>query len=406
MSLANEPWLQDARLQRTLAAIAAAGADARVVGGAVRNALLGLPVGDVDIATTATPQQVIDAATAAGLKAVPTGIDHGTVTIICDGHPYEVTTLRRDVETFGRRAKVSFSTDWAADASRRDFTINALYCDATGWLFDPLGGLADIGAGRVRFIGDADQRIREDYLRILRFFRFSAQYAKGEFDRQGLAAAAAAREGLCGLSPERVRAELLRLLLAPRVVEAVAAMAATGVLAKVIGRTGALDAFARAVELDHVAPGDALLRLAALADIAATDVDRLQARLRLANAEADALRRYADAAAHVSSATVSPQQLRAFVYRHGNKVAAAALVLAQARRQVLQTPHAFQAAHAAACNWKVPRLAVTGADVIARGVPPGRRVGDILARLEAWWIATDFSADATAQREKLAELCA
>ena len=187
-SLADEPWL-DGNVQRVLALLAEGGFEGRVVGGAVRNALLGAPVKDVDIATTALPEDVIRLAEAAGLGAVPTGVAHGTVTVIADRQPIEVTTLRRDVETFGRQARVVFTTDWREDAERRDFTINALYCDATGTVHDPLGGYDDLKARRVRFIGEARERIREDYLRILRFFRFTAEYAAGESDSEGWAAA-------------------------------------------------------------------------------------------------------------------------------------------------------------------------------------------------------------------------
>ncbi len=181
-----------------LSAIEAAGYEARIVGGAVRNALLGSLVRDIDIATTAEPAAVIAAVEAQGLKALPTGIEHGTVTVIAGHHPYEVTTLRADVETDGRRAVVRFTTDWAADASRRDFTINALYCDKTGHVFDPLGGYEDLAARRVRFIGDARARIREDYLRILRFFRFSAEYARALPMPKGSKRAAICQRGCCG----------------------------------------------------------------------------------------------------------------------------------------------------------------------------------------------------------------
>ena len=217
-----------AETQAVLAALRRAGHEGRIVGGAVRNALMGKPVADIDIATPATPEQVMRAATAAGLHVIPTGLQHGTVTVVANHVPHEVTTLRRDVATDGRHATVAFTQDWAADAARRDFTINALYCDADGTVHDPLGGYPDLVARRVRFIGSADQRIAEDYLRILRFFRFHAEYASGPLDAGGLAACVRGRDGLARLSAERIRAEMLKLILAPGALAALEAWRRTG----------------------------------------------------------------------------------------------------------------------------------------------------------------------------------
>src|SRR5690606_10002862 len=207
------------------------GEEARIAGGAVRNALFGEPVADVDIATTTPPQETVRRAEAAGFKAVPTGFEHGTVTVVAEGRPFEVTTLRADVETDGRRARVVFGRDWQADAERRDFTINALYAEADGTVVDLVGGLADIAARRLRFIGDAEARIREDYLRILRFFRFFAWYGEGRPDAEGLKACARLKGGLSGLSAERVWAETKKLLSAPDPSRALLWMRQTGVLA-------------------------------------------------------------------------------------------------------------------------------------------------------------------------------
>src|SRR5262245_31480394 len=195
-SIGDAAWLKRPATQAVFAALAAHGHEARAVGGAVRNALLGRSVGDVDLATPARPEAVMAAAQAAGLKAIATGLAHGTVTVLAEGRPYEITTLREDVESYGRRAKVAFTADWAADARRRDFTINALYCSAEGRLFDPLGGWEDLLQRRIRFIGEAAERIREDYLRILRFFRLGAELGDGPPDRQGLEAAVGERAGL------------------------------------------------------------------------------------------------------------------------------------------------------------------------------------------------------------------
>jgi poly(A) polymerase len=223
-SLKEAEWLQWPETAKVFAALNAEGVETRAVGGAVRDALLGLPVTEIDLATTAVPQKVMTLAREAGLKAIPTGIEHGTVTVIVDEMPFEVTTLRRDVETFGRHAKVAFTEDWEEDARRRDFTLNALYADREGIVFDPLGFYADLMEGRVRFIGDAEARIKEDYLRILRFFRFNAYYGRGPLDADGLAASVKLREGLAQLSAERVAAEMRRLLVAPRAMRGLEAL--------------------------------------------------------------------------------------------------------------------------------------------------------------------------------------
>src|SRR2546423_14152832 len=224
-SLADAPWLRSGAAARVLALLNGGGEEGRVVGGAVRNALLGLPHGDIDIATTALPDEVIRRAKAAAIKSVPTGIEHGTVTLVIDKQPFEVTTLREDTETFGRKAKVAFGRDWVRDAERRDFTINGLSVDAGGVVHDHVGGLSDIAARRVRFIGDAGERIAEDYLRILRFFRFHAAYGAGEPDRAGYLACINGRAGLSSLSAERVRMEMLKLLIAEGAAVALQAMA-------------------------------------------------------------------------------------------------------------------------------------------------------------------------------------
>ena len=230
-----------------------AGEQARVVGGAVRNTLLGEAHGDIDIATTALPDEVMRRVQAAGFKAVPTGIEHGTVTVVAAGRPFEVTTLREDVETFGRRAKVAFGRNWRRDAERRDFTMNALFVSRDGTVYDYVGGLADIETRRVRFIGDAAARIAEDYLRILRFFRFHASYGAGAPDAQGLAACIAGRAGLEQLSRERIRMEVVKLLLARHAVPALAVMTETGLLEQVLGGVPLLASYANMTKLEATA---------------------------------------------------------------------------------------------------------------------------------------------------------
>ena len=302
--IADAAWLREPPLSKLLAALNRDGEEARVVGGAVRNALIGEPVGEVDLATTALPDEVSRRAAAAGFRVVPTGIEHGTVTVILDGRSYEVTTLRKDIETFGRHAKVAFGRDWKADAERRDFTMNALSA-ADGTVHDYVGGLADLRARRVRFIGDAGKRIAEDYLRILRFFRFHAAYGQGAPDADGLAACIAGRAGLDQLSRERVRMELLKLLVARHAVPALAVMAEAGLLITVLGGVPDLASFSNMAKVEAafgLAP-DAVRRLGALGVRIAEDAVRLWQRLRLANAEHDRLAYMASAWWRVSPTT-------------------------------------------------------------------------------------------------------
>jgi len=400
--LAGSAWLVRPQTQAVFAALASQGFAARAVGGAVRNALLGLPVTDIDIATPAKPQEVMAAARAAGLHAVPTGIDHGTVTVLADHVPHEVTTLRRDVETHGRHATVAFTDDWEEDARRRDFTINALYCSAQGEVFDPLGAYADLAAHRIRFIGDAGQRIREDYLRILRFFRFNAEYAKGQPDAEGLGACVAEREGLARLSAERVRQEMLRLLMAPRGPELVRAMQDYGVLAYVLPAAPHPELLARlaAIEAGLGRGADAMLRLAALAVEIAEDADRLRERLRLSNDEHARLGLAATPMPDLDPA--APGRLaRACLYAEGEAAYRGRVLIAWARSGAPPASAAWRERLALPERWAAPRFPLGGADVMALGVPAGPRIGEVLRALEAWWIAGDFAADEAALRARL-----
>ncbi|HEY8580364.1 MAG TPA: CCA tRNA nucleotidyltransferase, partial [Beijerinckiaceae bacterium] len=293
--LVGAAFLDDPRLRRVLDALDGDGEEARVVGGAVRNALMGEPVTEVDVATTATPDVMLARAKRAGLRAVPTGIDHGTITFIADGEPFEATTLREDVETHGRHATVRFGRDFEADALRRDFTFNALSVDADGRLHDYTGGVADARARRVRFIGDAATRIREDYLRILRFFRFQAAYGDGEIDRDALHAAISLRAGMEGLSRERVLAELVKLLGARGAPRVASLMAETGILIDVTGGVVHGARLAACAAIADARTADPALRLAAACVIVREDAERLRARLRLSNAWENRLVKAADA---------------------------------------------------------------------------------------------------------------
>ncbi|MCC2113317.1 MAG: CCA tRNA nucleotidyltransferase, partial [Hyphomicrobiales bacterium] len=315
-SLADAGWLHDAALQAVLEMLDSDGEEARIVGGAVRNALIGEPIGDVDIATTALPDEVLRRAAAAGLKAVPTGIDHGTVTVVSGGHGFEVTTLRRDVETHGRHATVAFGRDWAEDAHRRDFSMNAIYADREGRLHDPVAGYADALARHVRFIGDATTRIREDYLRILRFFRFHAAYGRGDPDREGFLAAIRERDGLRRLSAERIGAEMRRLVTAPRAPETVQIMSEAGLLEIVLAAVPQIGAFSRlrAIIEAHGIPAHPARALAAVGALVEEDAERIADRLRLSNADREAIGG-AVKLARVIDPNDSPVLARQLIYR-------------------------------------------------------------------------------------------
>lgn len=403
--LIDAPWLQRPEMQAVLAALAARNFTARAVGGAVRNTLLGLPVTDVDIATTARPDEVVAAAEAAGLKTVPTGIAHGTVTVISAGSAYEVTTLRKDVEAHGRHATVAFTDDWTADARRRDFTLNALYCNAGGKVFDPLSGYADLMARRVRFIGDAGERIREDYLRILRFFRFTAAYGDGPPDRPGLDACVRERAGLAVLSGERMREEMLRLLAAPRGAELIGVMLDYGLLPQVLGlapRPGLLARLSSLQAALGLAP-DAVLRLAALAVEVPEDAERLRTRFRLSNEETARLVR-ASMCAPAIDPNASESAGKAYLYAEGAAAFHERVLLAWARSGDAPASAAWRLRLALPERWQAPNFPLGGNDVMALGIPAGPRVGELLRTLEAWWIAGDFTADKAALRAKLGEL--
>jgi poly(A) polymerase len=401
--LADAEWLTRPQTRAVFAALSAGGAEARAVGGAVRNALMGTPVNDVDIATTALPEEVMSLAHRAGLHAVPTGFEHGTVTVVADKIPFEVTTLRRDIETFGRHARVTFTTDWREDAMRRDFTMNALYCDADGSVHDPLGGYGDLKAQRVRFIGDAHQRIREDYLRILRFFRFLAQYGDPTTpDPEGLAASRAERAGLQQLSGERIRAELMLLLAAPGAVAALATMRQAELLEPLIGVAGDVAVLERLKQLEAALgrSPDPVLRLAALAGDGAT---KLRDRLRLSVVEsgrlADASRR--DPAFDPRS---DEQVAKTFIYRHGPDAFIDGALLDWARSGHPPADSGRALRLQMPQRWRAPKLPVRGADVMALGVPAGPAVGRIVSAFEDWWIANGFPLEESLTRAKLQEL--
>lgn len=403
-SIVHQDWFMDPAARRVLAALAQSGGAPRYVGGCVRNALLNVPVDDIDIATTLEPKAAMAALEAHGVKAVPTGIEHGTVTAVVEGKPFEVTTLRRDVETDGRRAVVAFTTDWAEDAARRDFTINALYADSDGNVFDPTGlGLADLRAGRVRFIGDAGERIREDYLRILRFFRIQAFYGSGDLDAGGLAACRAHAEGVGKLSGERIQKEMLRFLTAETPMAGLRAMAATGVLGLVM--PGQLN-FARFEEMasnerDTFMQPFAILRLAALLNAGEGQADWIVDRWRLSNKDADRLRDLTSAAPPKIVSYLSIREVRRTLYQIGPERFVDFCKLRWAEDKKLSNQMQWRALIAMAESWRRPKLPLTGAQVMHAGVPAGPEVGRVLAEVEDWWIDADFTDDEFSIVERL-----
>jgi poly(A) polymerase len=394
--LLDAPWLTSGPAARVLALLNGNGEEARVVGGAVRNALMNIPLGDIDIATTAVPEEVVRRARAAGIKSVPTGIEHGTVTLVVDGHPFEVTTLREDTETYGRKAKVAFGRDWVRDAERRDFTINGLSVDADHVVHDHVGGLDDIAAKRVRFIGDAHQRIAEDYLRILRFFRFHAAYGSGAPDRAGYLACIAGRAGLATLSAERIRMEMLKLLIAEGAAVAVTAMADGGLLLPIFGSvayTGPFAAMISAEDTLGLAPS-AVRRLGALTVAVTEDARRVALRLRLSNAETKAL----DSMGHRWWRFAGKDAARAkrLLYRIGEQPFRDRLLLAWARAGVDgDSPHWRELATLPQ-RWSAPKFPLKAADFIARGIAEGPALGHVLALAEDAWLAADFPLDPSA----------
>lgn len=384
-----QPWMTAPESVALVAALTRDGAEVRYVGGCVRDAVLGRPVKDVDLATDAPPEAVVRLLEAAGVRAVPTGFEHGTVTAVVDGRPYEVTTLRRDVETDGRRAVVAFGTDWREDAARRDFTMNAMSLAPDGTLYDYFGGVEDARAGLVRFIGDPERRIREDMLRILRFYRFHAHYGRGEPDPDGLAACAALAGSLPGLSAERVRNELLRLLEAPAPGATVALMCAHGALSHWLpeaGSTARLDALVR-LEARHAQP-DTIRRLAALLPADAVVAAAVGERLRLSNAAAARL-----CAALDLARGDAPNPVHATLYRRG---AETVLDAALWRLAGDSESDSWSDALAGAKNWTPVAFPLRGQDLLELGVPPGPSVGEIMRAVEDWWVAEAFAPDRAA----------
>jgi poly(A) polymerase len=404
-TLGQRPWMTTPQLTRVFDALEAEGGPgcARFVGGAVRNALLNQPIGDIDIATVLTTDQVTAALEAAKIKAVPTGVDHGTVTAVADGEPFEITTLRRDVATDGRRAVVAFTTDWAEDAQRRDFTLNAIYAERDGTLHDPTGqGIADAKAGRIVFVGEAATRIVEDSLRILRFFRFLAWYGKGEPDAAAVAACRAGAGLMSNLAAERVSKEMLKLVGADDPRPAVRLMAETGALAVVLPSAKDLASFDGlvAIEDDMLFVNDPVLRLGALFPDDQVGAAQAAERLRLSNETRDRLIAAMGKTPRITS-WMSPRECRRAVYQLGAQTFADRVKLAWSRATRSATTHQWRGLLALGESWSPPAFPLTGQDVINSGVPKGPMVGEVLREVEEWWIDHDFIDDKFSAIEKL-----
>lgn len=390
-------WMKAPATEAVMDALTAAGAEFRFVGGCVRDTLLGRTVQDIDIVTNLPPDRVMKAMTAAAIKVVPTGLDHGTVTAVAQDRPFEITTLRRDVETYGRHAKVAFTDDWAADAARRDFTINALYVSRDGEVFDPFHGIDDLRRGRVRFVGEARRRIAEDVLRLLRFFRFHAHFGRGAPDPDGLEACREMAPQLTSLSAERVRAEVLKLLSAPDPAPLLQIMQEAGILQVVLPEVGGVDRLRRLTHLEQrvgrrlpdIVAKDPVRRLALLIDVNVAEAQAVAARLRLSNRDRDRLSR-------ISAALIEVEQLpdreeaRRMLYRQG-KEAFVDAVLAHAADVGEAEEGAVETTLAVAVNEPPPRFPLSGRDVKSAGIASGPAVGKLLAEIEEWWIAKDFA---------------
>ena len=385
-------WMRENATRRVVRALTVADGAPRFVGGAVRDTVLGRTVIDIDLGTPLKPEAVMERLSAAGIRAVPTGIAHGTVTAVTPKRSFEITTLRRDVETYGRHAKVAFDADWGADAQRRDFTMNALSLDARGVIYDYVGGVGDLKAGRVRFVGDPATRIREDVLRLLRFYRFFAHYGKGSGDRAARAACRAEVPLLPTLSTERVAVETLKLLAALDPLPALRLMQADGVLKVLLPEAGGLIRLRRLVAFEP--QPDPIRRLAALV---ARDPAAVAERLRLSGAQRDRLTALLAKPAADLNGDCAAQ--RRALYRWGPELYRDRVLLAAAARGVVRRRVAPLLRLAQ--GWRPPQFAIKGRDLVAAGIAPGPQIGKLLAALEAWWIKGDFRATAAQCRAEL-----
>lgn len=400
--LAPQPWMRAPETQAVVAALTSGGGQARFVGGCVRDSLLHRPVKDIDLATPDPPAEVMRRLTAAGIRAIPTGIAHGTVTAVIDAKHFEITTLRHDVETFGRHARVAFTSDWDADAARRDFTINAISADPDGTLHDPFGGLADLVAGHVRFVGDAETRIREDVLRLLRFFRFHAWYGLGEPDASAIDACRKLAPLLPSLSGERIAGELKRLLLAPDPASIIDLMHDVGALKPILPQLTNVTRLRMLVLIeDDLGERDAVRRIAALSPARNDAACAVAERLKLSNAERDRLVILAEPPMNVGELADTAARRRA-LHRIGSALFCDLVLLEWAALTGEASRHRHLLAEAKA--WKDIAFPLKGRDALTLGVAPGPAVSRLLDEVERWWEAGDYRATREQCLAKLEEL--
>lgn len=397
LPIAEQPWFQARETRAVMQALV----DARFVGGCVRNALLGVAVDDIDIATPLKPDEVAVRVEARGMRAVATGIEHGTMTVVCNSKPFEVTTLRRDVSTDGRRASVAFTNSWEEDAARRDFTINALYADVQGQVHDYTGGLEDLGNRRVRFIGDAGQRIAEDHLRILRLFRIHAWYGRGELDPVALTACVAAKGSLNNLSGERIQREMFKLFAAREPEGIIQVMADTGVLSELISGQLSLRRFDAICVSDreYGFEVDAQLRAASLLTTQA-QAEHVATRWRLSNDDRDRLVFMLGKPVPLRH-DLNGVELRRLLYLHGSAVFSDAIRLKWASETGATNASSWLQLLREASAWKRPKFPIAGSDAMAAGIPQGPAVGRLLKVVEDWWIDHDFPDDRVLLMEQL-----
>lgn len=399
--ISRKAWMIAPETVAVMDALMATGVEARFVGGCVRNALVNRPVIDIDIATPLRPEQVIEHLQAANIRHIPTGLQHGTVTAVVDGKAFEITTLRVDVTPFGRHAQVEFTDDWEKDASRRDFTINAMSANMEGDVYDPFTGIEDLRTGRVIFVGYPETRIQEDILRILRFFRFFAHFGQGRPDAAALVACAKLANRLPRLSAERIRTEVFKILESDRCAITWNIMLRAGIVTHFLPEATALKPLERLLELeaDHHSHPFVLRRLAALLDVTPAGLVALTRSLRLSNEQAGVLMKLVNPGMNV--ATDMPEHdVRKLVYAHGNDMARSLLLLCAARQFDNGN---LDALYNVATSFRPPRFPLIGDDVLKLGWPAGPHIGRILKDMESWWIGEDFAPGRTEALKLLAQ---
>lgn len=396
-----QPWMIQNETLAVMAALSADKGEARFVGGCVRDALVNRPVIDIDIATVHLPETVIERLTANNIGHAPTGLQHGTVTAIANGKPFEITTLRRDIKGYGRHADVLFTDDWQTDASRRDFTYNALYANQDGLIYDYFGGIADLHAGRTLFVGDPETRIREDVLRILRFFRFHAHYGRGDADASALSACAHLAHLIPNLSAERIRQEVLKLLAADRAAEVWELVHTNGIATHFLPEATNDAALQKMIDLEarHGGTGFVMRRLAALLETTTEGLVRVTQFLRLSRAQAAQLLELEIGVQRLRS-NIDINDVRKMIYRHGNDLTLSLLMLAAAKGM----DGNLEPLYAETLSFRAPPFPVEGNDVINAGIPTGPKVGEILKTVENWWLDRNFEPGRRACLDKIAEL--